>query len=154
MPIVSFIERHKIDKVKIVSLGCLAMAFSLFMLLFNFWIGSLLTMILFMTVGEMFAFPFSNSFAIGRAPKGHEGRYMAIFTMSFSMAHIISAKLGMGIIAKFGYQINWFFMGFLGLIGALLGFWVVKLVSNEKLFKAIKNSNLDSEELETYQDLI
>lgn len=133
MPIVSLIERHQINRVKIVSLGCLAMAISLLMLLFNFWIGSLLLMILFMTVGEMFAFPFSNSFAIGRAPKGHEGRYMAIFTMSFSMAHIVSAKLGLAIIEKFGYQANWLFMGILGFIGVALGFWVVAMVENEYL---------------------
>ena len=85
-----------------------------------------------MTVAEMFAFPFSNSIAMSRAPKGHEGRYMAIYTMSFSMAHILSANTGMQIIEHFGYQANWFFMGILGLVGAVLGYWVVKLVQSEK----------------------
>jgi predicted MFS family arabinose efflux permease len=88
-------------------------------------------MMVFMTFAEMFAFPFSNSFAMSRAPKGHEGRYMAIFTMSFSMAHILSAKIGMEIIAYFGYQANWFFMGMLGLVGVFLGFWVMDLVRKE-----------------------
>ncbi|WP_333658833.1 MFS transporter, partial [Flavobacterium sp.] len=95
MPIVSYIERNKINKVKIVCLGCFAMAISLFLMLINFWAGILIIMMLFMTLAEMFAFPFSNSFAMSRAPKGHEGRYMAIFTMSFSLAHILSAKVGM-----------------------------------------------------------
>ncbi len=85
-----------------------------------------------MTFGEMFAFPFSNSFAIGRAPNGHQGRYMAIFTMSFSMAHILSAEIGFGIIDNFGYQLNWLFMGILGLIGVSLGIWVIKLVALEQ----------------------
>ena len=133
MSIVSYIERNKINKVKVVTLGCLAMALSLFALLLNFWIGSLLIMILFMTFGEMFAFPFSNSFAMSRAPKGLEGRYMAIFTMSFSLAHILSAKVGTSIIDKFSYQTNWIFMGCLGIIGACLGVWVVKMVENESL---------------------
>ncbi|MBC7523562.1 MAG: MFS transporter [Flavobacterium sp.] len=131
MPIVGYIERNKINKVKIINLGCLAMAISMFLMLLNFWVGILVIMMLFMTFGEMFAFPFSNSFAMSRAPKGHEGRYMAIFTMSFSMAHILSAKVGMGIIATFGYQANWLFMGILGLIGVLLGVWVFKLVAIE-----------------------
>ena len=131
MPIVSYVERKKISKVKIVTFGCLAMAISLSLLLVNFWVGILIVMMVFMTFGEMFAFPFSNSFAISRAPKGHEGRYMAIFTMSFSLAHILSAKVGMEIIDNFGYQTNWAFMGFLGFVGTSLGFWVFKLVQKE-----------------------
>ncbi len=133
MPVVSYIERNKLNKVKVVTIGCLLMSVSLFLLLVNFWAGILIIMMLFMTVAEMFAFPFSNSFAMSRAPKGHEGRYMAIFTMSFSAAHILSAKIGMGIVAAYGYQMNWLFMGILGLIGTLAGYWVIRLVAEEKL---------------------
>lgn len=132
MPIVSYIERNKINKVKIVCLGCFAMAISLFLMLINFWSGILIIMMLFMTLAEMFAFPFSNSFAMSRAPKGHEGRYMAIFTMSFSLAHILSAKVGMEIIANWGYQANWLFMGLLGLLGTGMCYWVLKLTNAEK----------------------
>ncbi|GAA4056450.1 MFS transporter [Flavobacterium chungnamense] len=133
MPVVSYIERNKLNKVKVVTIGCLLMTISLFLLLINFWAGILIIMMLFMTVAEMFAFPFSNSFAMSRAPKGHEGRYMAIFTMSFSAAHILSAKIGMGVVAAYGYQMNWLFMGILGLIGTGAGYWVMRLVAEEKL---------------------
>lgn len=136
MPIVSYIERNKLDKVKIVSIGCFLMAISMFLMLLNFWAGILIIMMLFMTVAEMFAFPFSNSFAMSRAPKGHEGRYMAIFTMCFSAAHILSAIIGMGFVDAFGYQMNWLFMGILGLIGTYAGYWVMRLVEKEKLLKA------------------
>jgi predicted MFS family arabinose efflux permease len=136
MPIVSYIERNKLDKVKIVSIGCFLMAISMFLMLLNFWVGILIIMMLFMTLAEMFAFPFSNSFAMSRAPKGHEGRYMAIFTMSFSAAHVLSAKIGMGIVDVFGYQMNWLFMGILGLIGTSAGYWVMRLVEKEKLLKS------------------
>jgi predicted MFS family arabinose efflux permease len=139
MPIVGYVERKKIDKIKVVTIGCLMMAISLFLLLLNSWVGILVVMMVFMTFGEMFVFPFSNSFAMSRAPKGHEGRYMAIFTMSYSMAHILSAKVGMGIIATvgdyygypIGYQANWFFMGTLGVISFLMGIWTIKLVTKE-----------------------
>ncbi len=131
MPIVSYVERKNIDKVKIVTLGCLMMAISLLLMLINTWVGILVIMMIFMTFAEMFAFPFSNSFAMSRAPKGHEGRYMAIFTMSYSLAHILSAKVGMKIISLYGYQYNWAFMGVLGIIGCGLGIWVIRLVSKE-----------------------
>ena len=131
MPIVSYIEKHKINKLKVITYGCLAMAISIYLLLVNNWAGILIIMMIFMTFAEMFAFPFSNSFAMSRAPKGHEGRYMAIFTMSYSLAHILSAKTGMEIIDRFSYQTNWFFMGTLGVIGVLLFIWTMKLVKNE-----------------------
>ena len=131
MPIVSYIERHKINKLKVITLRCLAMAISMYLLLVNQWAGILIIMMLFMTFGEMFVFPFSNSFAMSRAPKGHEGRYMAIFTMSYSTAHILSAEAGMDMIRLFSYQNNWFFMGTLGIIGVLLFIWTMKLVKYE-----------------------
>lgn len=131
MPIVSYIEKHKINKLKVITYGCLAMAISIYLLLVNNWAGILIIMMIFMTFAEMFAFPFSNSFAMSRAPKGHEGRYMAIFTMSYSLAHILSAKTGMEIIDLFSYQTNWFFMGTLGFIGVVLFIWTNKLVAKE-----------------------
>lgn len=131
MPLVSIVERKNYNKVKIVTLGAVAMAISMFLLLINTWSGILIIMMLFMTFGEMFAFPFSNSFAMSRAPKGHEGRYMAIFTMSYSLAHISSAKIGMEIVSIFNYQTNWLVMGLLGIIATLLGYWVYKLVQKE-----------------------
>lgn len=145
MAIVSYVERKKINKVKVVSLGCLLMAISMFLMLINTWAGILIIMMLFMTFAEMFAFPFSNSVALSRAPKGHEGRYMAIYAMSFSLAHILSAKVGLGIIdyfnikhsIQFSYQMNWLIMALLGLIGTASGIWVYYLIQKEQ--KAIAN---------------
>jgi len=131
MPFVNYIERNKINRIKVVAVGSLLMAISMFLMLVNTWAGILIIMMLFMTVGEMFAFPFSNAVALSRAPKGHEGRYMAIYTMSFSLAHIFSAKVGMEIIEFYGYQMNWLFMGILGLLGLFSGIWVFRLVQKE-----------------------
>ncbi|HMI06346.1 MAG TPA: MFS transporter, partial [Flavobacterium sp.] len=131
MPIVSIFDRNKTNKLKIMFWGSLMMTFSFAVLLFSGWAGVLVLSIIFMTFGEMFLFPFSNSFALSRAPKGHEGRYMALFTMSFSLAHIMSSKSGMEIISHFGYQTNWIFMGSCGILAAFCCVWVRKLVSEE-----------------------
>lgn len=134
MPIVSYIEKKAFNKVKVVALGTFLMAICMYMLLINKWEIVLWIMMFFMTFAEMLAFPFSNAFAMSRAPKGHEGRYMAIFTMSYSLAHILSAKTGFSIIEYFKeYQPNWVFMGTLGLIGTLLAYWVFVLIKKEKL---------------------
>lgn len=131
MPIVSFSQRKGIDKLKIILWGSLLMSISFYLLLINTWAGILIISIIIITFGEMFIFPFSNSFALSRAPKGHEGRYMALFTMSFSLAHIASSKTGLELIGHFGYQTNWFFMGTLGLLSVLGCIWLQKLVQIE-----------------------
>ncbi|HWR93596.1 MAG TPA: MFS transporter [Flavobacterium sp.] len=128
MPIVSIFERKQTFKLQIILWGSVFMTLSIFILLFNFWIGILTISVIFMSFGEMFIFPFSNSFALNRAPQGHEGRYMALFTMSFSLAHIASSKVGMGIISIAGYQTNWFFMGFCGIIAILGCVWLKRIV--------------------------
>jgi predicted MFS family arabinose efflux permease len=141
MPLVNYIERKKIDKIKVITFGCFLMAISLFLLLINTWAGILLVMMLFMTFAEMFSFPFSNGFAMSRAPKHQQGRYMAIFTMTYSLAQILSPKIGFSIVEKYNYQANWFFMGTLGLIGTLLGIWVYKLVQSESKSHVINLKN-------------
>ena len=133
MPIVSYFERKNVNKVKIILWGAILMAISFYLLLINVWAGILVVSILFLTFGEMFAFPFSNSFAMNRAPSGHEGRYMALYTMSFSLAHILSSKSGMEIIAYSGYQMNWFVMGTLGLAGSVCAVYVLKLSKEERV---------------------
>ena len=132
MPIVSFSQRKAIDKLKIILWGSVLMSISFYLLLVNTWAGILVISIIIITFGEMFIFPFSNSFALSRAPKGHEGRYMALFTMSFSLAHIASSKTGLELIGHFGYQTNWFFMGTLGLLSVLGCIWLQKLVQIEQ----------------------
>lgn len=128
MPMVNYFERKNVNKLKIIIWGTFLLSLSYFALLINVWVGILVVSMFLITIGEMLNFPFSNTFAMSRAPKGHEGRYMALYTMSFSLAHITSAKLGMEIIAQFGYQTNWFVMGFMGLIACFSFIYLNRLL--------------------------
>lgn len=133
MPIVSYFERKKTSKIKLILYGSLMMAMSFYVLLMANWAGILVISILFITLGEMFIFPFSNSFALSRAPKGQEGKYMALFTMSFSLAHIGNSKIGMELISRFGYNFNWIFMGSVGMIAVLGCIYLMKLLAIKKV---------------------
>ncbi|AWG22221.1 MFS transporter [Flavobacterium faecale] len=128
MPIVSYFERKQKGKIKIIFWGALMMGSSFYLLLIDFWAGMLVLAMILISIGEIFAFPFSNAFALSRAPRGHEGRYMALYTMSFSLAHIVSSKAGLGIIADFGYQVNWLIMGSFGVVAAFCCLWIQKLL--------------------------
>ena len=131
MPLVSLLERKQINRVKIIFFGLSLMAISFYILLMNAWAGILVIGIIIITFGEIFSFPFSNAFAMGRAPKGQEGRYMALYTMSFSLAHIVSSKLGLEIIGHYGYGANWFMMGSFGVLAMLFCIWLQRLLRAE-----------------------
>jgi predicted MFS family arabinose efflux permease len=132
MPIVSILERKKVSKIKNILWGSLFMALGYYVLLFDSWVGILIISIILLTFGEIFSFPFTNAIALNRAPKGLEGQYMGLYTMSFSLAHILSTKGGLEIISRFGYQTNWVLMGSLGLLALLCCIWLQKLLQLEE----------------------
>lgn len=132
MPLVAMIERKKISYLSIIFWGSLLMMVCFPILLLGHWAGLLVISMLLITFGEMLIFPFSNSYALSRAPKGQEGTYMAFFTMSFSLAHVGSSKVGMDIIAAFGYNANWIFMGILGCLSMLVCWFLIQK-SKEKM---------------------
>ena len=136
MPIVSRIERKKINKIKIILYGALCCSLGYFILLFDSWVSILVISIVLLTFGEIFAFPFSNAVALNRAPQGQEGQYMGLFTMSFSLAHIVCSKTGLDIISHFGYKTNWIVMGSLGMLAVFCCIWLNRMLIAEKRISA------------------
>ena len=124
MPVIHYIEKRMLDRLKIITWSLVLFALSFLVLNTTMWIGILIIGMLLITVGEMLAFPFTNNFAMNRAPTGKEGRYLALYSMAFSFAHIFSAKTGMEVIDKFGFAANWFLMGGLGLLAVVLMIWL------------------------------
>lgn len=91
------------------------------------WVG-----MVFMTVGEMLNFPFMNRFANERADRGQPGAYMALYTMSWSAAHIIGHTLGLQLVDRFGYPTTWYlFAGMLVLAVGML-FQLERMLAKER----------------------
>ncbi len=136
MPLVSWIERKKIAHAKLFLYSAFLMGVSFIFLLFDrFWEILILHMVL-ITVGEMISFPFTNTFAMNRAKKGYEGTYMAWYSISFSIAHIICPVLSFAIIDQFGYRTNWSLTAVYGLIAMLLSVWLYKLLNKSATFSS------------------
>ncbi len=138
MPMVHWIEEKKIAQTKLIYYSSVLMALSFIVLLYNAWVGILIISMIIITVGEMIGFPYTNAFAMQRAKSGNEGRYMALYTMSFSLAHIFSPKLGLDVVAIYGYQVNFMMISFFGLLLVILSLWLNKVIQQEELKK--KNS--------------
>ena len=133
MPLIHYLEKTLIDRLKIITWSLVLFAVSFAILNLTTWSGILIISMLFITFGEMMAFPFTNNFALNRASEGREGRYLALYTMAFSISHIFSAKTGMEMIARFGFSANWYFIGAIGILAVVLVLWLRKELDIEKL---------------------
>lgn len=97
-------------KLNFISLGAFILFVNyIFMPFFNsiFWliIGMLL-----ITFSEMFAMPFMSSFMMQRSNSSNRGQYSSLYSMSWSVAQIVSPLLASQIIAHFGYNYLWMLM--------------------------------------------
>jgi len=124
MPLVNALEKSKLDSLKIVIGGCFLLALSFFVLNIAPWIGIAVIGVIFMTFGEMLGFPFSNAYALDRSKKGNQGSYMALYSMSFSVAHILGPNVGMQFSEKFGFGSTWYLMGAICIVACLILFWL------------------------------
>jgi predicted MFS family arabinose efflux permease len=66
-----------------------------------------LIVMIFITVGEILAMPFMNSFWIVRTTNTNRGQYAALYTMAWSTAQIIAPLLGGILIAFAGFNFLW-----------------------------------------------
>jgi predicted MFS family arabinose efflux permease len=134
MPLVHQLEKQKFSQIKIIMWSLSFYGLSYIVLLFTNLDFILVVSVFAISFGEMLGFPYTNAFAMKRAKSGMEGKYLALYTMSFSFAHILSAKIGMGVVEKYGYSANWVLMVLL----SILAIGLTALLS-KKL--ALENSN-------------
>jgi len=134
MPLVSWIERNKISHAKLFFYSSFLMGISFVILLFDSFAAILIIHMFIITVGEMVAFPFTNTFAMNRAKKGLEGAYMAWYSISFSIAHILCPIISFRVIDYFGYSTNWNLTAFYGLLAMILSVWLYRLVKKTDTF--------------------
>lgn len=104
--------------------GAVMMAISFLILNIHFAPGFLIAavFIVFITISEMIAMPFMNSFYIGRSTEGNRGQYAALYTMAWSAAQVIGSSTGPLIVAATGFFYLWIIVAGISFIGAA-GYW-------------------------------
>ncbi len=124
MPFIHFLEKKSLKSTQFIITSCILFGLSFYVLYNNFWLGILIVSMVIITFAEMLGFPYTNAFALKRAKDGFEGSYMALYAMAFSLAHIFSSKIGLSIVANFGYQINWLVTGSFAALATVLAIWL------------------------------
>ncbi len=109
MPLVKYCEDkrfslHAILRLSVVLFLLSFAVLNVFPVVAFLWVGMVL-----MTVGEMLNFPFNNRFAYERADRGQPGSYMGLYTVAWSVAHIIGHTLGLNLVKRFGFTDTWYF---------------------------------------------
>jgi|TARA_R100000479_G_scaffold33554_4_gene14273 predicted MFS family arabinose efflux permease len=132
MPLITWLERRKMSKTMATFWGVFFLAISFIVLNISSWSGLLLIGMVLMTLGEMIGSPFSNALALEMAPKGRKGSYMGLYSMSFSISHIIGHNAGMNLVDGLGFNSTWYYMfAFLAII-CLATWWLHKLMRKSR----------------------
>ncbi len=120
MPIAQYFESRQTNKIKLLTWGIALLALSFIVLPIFSWSGILIIGMILMSIGEIFVFPFANTWAVNRAKRGKQGEYMALFSMNFSLAHIFGHNLGMQSSSLLGFDMTWFIVTGICVIGTLV----------------------------------
>ncbi len=122
MPFVYTLERKAMRRLPLIGKGALLIGASFFMLeLSDFWGGVLILSVITVTFGEMLTMPFSNVYALERSTPATRGQYMAVYSGTWSLAHILAPALGMQIAQHWGFNTLWYVLTGLCIV-AFLGY--------------------------------
>jgi predicted MFS family arabinose efflux permease len=105
---------------KLMMYGSLLLAVSYFMLNIPLSSGFILAsaVILMVTIAEIVAMPFMNSYYIARTTTANRGQYAAIYTMAWSSAQVIGSLSGTQIAHSVGFMYLWWVLGGICIIAA------------------------------------
>jgi predicted MFS family arabinose efflux permease len=134
MPLIGWLERKQVSKTMATFWGIILLAISFIVLNLTEWSGILIVAMLLMTLGELIGSPFSNALALEMAPKGRKGSYMGMYSMSFSISHIIGHNAGMNMIDGIGYQTTWFYIFVFLIVISGLTLWLYRLLRKSPKF--------------------
>lgn len=77
-----------------------------------------------LSVGEMFSMPFMNSYWVTRTVRENRGQYAGLFTVAWSIAQVLGPASGAQIADRFGFDVLWWAIGALLVLGALGFRWL------------------------------
>jgi predicted MFS family arabinose efflux permease len=133
MPLIKWLENSRFTKTGLMLFGAVLTGLSFLVLNMTSWVGVLIIGMLLMTIGEMIAFPFSNAFAMQRAKRGNQGEYMALYSISFSMAHIFGHNAGMQMVSNIGFDNTWYIITMLAALCVILLFILKQFMHSKNI---------------------
>ena len=124
--IIVFKFEGRVPYLRLMTYGSVLMAISFFMLNIPLASGFLVAVFatIVVTMAEMIAMPFMNSWYISRSTEGNRGQYAALYTMAWSAAQVIGSSSGTQVAHNLGFNNLWWIIGSICLVNALGYSWL------------------------------
>lgn len=141
MPLIFRIEGQR-PAMQHIRFGLMLYAASYFIFLAPFDPFSLAMMfIVLISLGEIFVMPFSANFVFSSAKGRHQGQYMALYNIAYSLANTIAPLYGTQMIAAWGYSALWWALG-LQALAVWAGFWLLERRGGSVVLPAVKEERV------------
>jgi MFS family permease len=122
---------HKLKPLQFVMLGGLMLMLNYIILIFATNYSWLIFSMLLITISEMLAMPFMSTFMINRAGSERKGIYASVYSMTWSIAQILSPVIATQTISQFGYNTLWLIFSCFGLI-VVIGIYFLQKYIDKK----------------------
>ena len=102
-------------------IGGIFIAVSFLALLFkiNLLVSAFVFTIL-ISIGEIISFPFSSTLALNYSNDKNRGKYMGLYTMTFSLASMIAPGLGLSFSEVFSFDLLWLLSAIIAGISSII----------------------------------
>ncbi len=135
MPLIHRLE--KLNHLKVMALGAVLLFWGFGLLPFSAQPWYIIFTVVVWSFGEMLVFPLVAGFIGNRASEEHRGKYMGLYTLSFSSAFIFGPAAGTWIYEHWGGNVLWYIALVLGGL-VWIGFFIVhNLIRKEQNYKKI-----------------
>ncbi len=124
MPLVHHCDNRKTNLYWVMvgtSMVCLSYLFFVIPGMGSAWYILPILFMITISIGEIFMFPFTNSFAFSRSTDQNRGSYMGYYSMTFSISLIIAPVVGFQIADSYGYDMLFYLLAGGGLL-MVMGF--------------------------------
>ncbi len=79
-----------------------------------------------LTIAEMVAMPFMNSYYLARSTERNRGQYAGMYTMAWSIAHVVGSSSGTFMADRLGFTTLWWTIFAISLLSATGFAWLLK----------------------------
>lgn len=105
---------NKMKPLQFVMIGAILLMLNYVLLIFATSFAWLVCSMLLITFSEMLAMPFMTTYMINRAGPSKKGSYASVYSMTWSIAQIISPIIATQTIAMAGHHVLWILLALLG----------------------------------------
>ena len=126
IPLVEYIRQKKWYSLNVIMFGLLFLGLGYILLAVFPSLPTVFISLLMISIGSMLTFSFATDFVLKRSYKTKEGKFLSFFQISYSIAHILSAKLGFYIVDHFGYKANFLANFAVVIVGVTISYFLIK----------------------------